>query len=116
MRLILIPAALMLLGARDVPVPEATPAGDPVTCLRLTAIQQTMVRSDQIIDFRVGRKTYRNTLPYPCPGLGFEQRYLHETRTGDVCSHDTITVLSGNAMPGATCGLGKFQPVTLAAD
>ena len=114
MRLILIPAALILLGARDVPVPEATPNGEPVTCLSLTAIRQTMVRSDQIIDFRVGRRTYRNTLPMRCPGLGFERRYLHETRTGDICSHDTITVLTGDAMPGASCGLGKFQPVTLA--
>ena len=114
MRLILIPAALMLLGARDVPVPEATPNGEPVTCLSLTSIRQVQVRSDQVIDFRVGRKTYRNTLPYRCPGLGFERRYRHETRTNDICSHDTITVLTGSAMPGATCGLGTFQPVTLA--
>ena len=116
MRLLLISAASLLLMAPHDHVPEATPTGKPVDCLSLTQIRNTQVRSDQIIDFYVGGgKVYRNTLPYACPSLGFEERYLHKTSTGDVCSHDTITVLqSGGMTEGPSCGLGKFQPVTLA--
>ena len=116
MRLLLISAASLLLMAPRDHVPEATPTGKPVDCLSLTQIRNTQVRSDQIIDFYVGGgKVYRNTLPYACPSLGFEERYLHKTSTGDVCSHDTITVLqSGGMTEGPSCGLGKFQPVTLA--
>ncbi|MCW3846489.1 hypothetical protein OF829_04505 [Sphingomonas sp. LB-2] len=119
MRLLLIPAALILaspvVAGRDPQVPEATPIGTPVDCIPLSHIRNTRVRSDQVIDYYVGRKVYRNTLPMRCPGLGFEQRYLHKTSTGDICSHDIITVLeaSGN-MPGPSCGMGKFQEVTIA--
>jgi len=115
----LIPAAMLLAApvtaSRDRQIPEATPAGKPVDCIQLSQIRNTRVRSDQVIDYYVaGKKVYRNTLPYKCPGLGFEERYLHKTSTGDVCSHDTITVLQSGMTEGASCGLGKFQPVTLA--
>ena len=121
MRLILISAASLFLAAptamnRDRAIPEATPTGKPIDCLSLHQIRNTRIRSDQVIDFYVGGgKVYRNTLPMACPQLGFEERYLHKTSTGDVCSHDTITVLqSGGMIEGPSCGLGKFQPVTLA--
>ncbi|MDF7777501.1 hypothetical protein P1X14_19755 [Sphingomonas sp. AOB5] len=120
MRILLIPA-LMLLGATDAPaqkdkIPEATPDGEPVSCLSLSQIRETHVRSDRVIDFVVSRrKVYRNTLPHDCPGLGFEGRYIHRTSLNQICSLDTITVLRDNLqMSGPTCGLGKFQPVTLA--
>ena len=121
MRLLLISAASLFLAEpatidRDQKVPEATAAGEPVDCLSLSRIRNTRVRSDSVIDFYVGGgKVYRNTLPMACPQLGFEERYLHKTSTGDICSHDTITVLqSGGMIEGPSCGLGKFQPVTLA--
>jgi len=121
MRLMLISAASLMLAApatlsRDSKIPEATPVGKPVDCLSLTQIRNTRVRSDSIIDFYVGGgKVYRNTLPMACPQLGFEERYLHKTSTNDICSRDTITVLqSGGMIEGPSCGLGKFQPVTLA--
>ena len=116
----LIPAALILAApvtaGRDPQIPEATPNGKAVDCLPLTHIRNTRVRSDNVIDFYVGRKVYRNTLPYRCNGLGFEERYLHKSSTGEICSHDTITVLyaGGGMIDGPSCGLGKFQPVTLA--
>ena len=121
MRQILIPAALLLAApltaASDSQVPDATPNGKPVNCLQLSRIQNTRIHSDQVIDFHVsGGKVYRNTLPQRCPGLGFEERYLHKTSTGDICSNDIITVLhaGGGMIEGPSCGLGKFQPVTLA--
>jgi hypothetical protein len=123
MRLLIAASSLLFLAApgnagqnhKD-QVPAATPAGDPVDCLRLTDIRDTKVRDDRTIDFiTTGKKVYRNTLDYPCPQLGFEQRFAHKTSTNDLCSLDTITVLTSPGLSqGATCGLGKFQPVTLA--
>ncbi|WP_448663015.1 hypothetical protein ACG3SL_20665 [Sphingomonas sp. CJ20] len=117
----LAPAALLLAapgiaGQRADKVPAATPAGKAVSCLRLTNIRQSIVRDDKTIDFitRDG-KVYRNTLNGSCPSLGFEKRFLHKTSSSDLCSIDTITVLQDPGLSqGATCGLGEFQPVTLA--
>ncbi len=119
MRLLLIPAILLLAApglAGQRHVPEAVPAGKPVSCLSLTQIRNTEVRSDDVIDFFTsGGKVYRNTLPNKCPGLGFERRYAHKTSLSQICSVDTITVLEEPGLShGATCGLGEFQPVTLA--
>ena len=98
-------------------VPAATPSGKPVSCLRLTDIRDSRVRSDQVIDFTTrGGKVYRNTLRNACPGLGFEQRFAYQTSIGQLCSVDIIRVLqSPNITPGAACGLGEFQPATLSA-
>jgi hypothetical protein len=120
MRLILLAPALLLLGAaapqkRD-RIPEATPAGEAVSCINTNLIRQTHVRSDRIIDFEMaGGKIYRNELPYDCPSLSFERRFLHRDSTNRYCSVDIITVLRDPPIgTGASCGLGKFQPVTLA--
>ena len=123
MRLLIAASSLLFLAAPGTAsqhkdkVPAATPAGKPVDCLRLTDIRDTKVRDDRTIDFvTTGRKVYRNTLDGSCPQLGFEQRFAHKTSSNDLCSLDTITVLiSPGLTRGATCGLGKFQPVTLAA-
>ena len=104
-------------GARDRDqIPEATPTGKPEACIRTISIRDTHVRSDSVIDFDMGGgKLYRNTLPYACSGLGFEQKFLYSTSIGELCSVDTITVLHDTpGGPGPTCGLGTFQPVTLA--
>jgi hypothetical protein len=119
MRLLLIPAVLLLAAApasQKRSVPQATPAGKPVSCLSLSQVRETRVRSDDVIDFIVsGRRVYRNTLPNKCPGLGFEERFAHKTSLSQICSVDTITVLeSPGYREGATCGLGQFQPVSLA--
>ena len=122
MRLILISAA-MLIAAAPAPapqhkeeVPEATPTGEAVSCIPMHSIRTTQVRSDKVIDFVVaGGKVYRNELPIACPGLGFERRFIHKTSLDSYCSLDQITVLNHPPyIPGATCGLGKFQPVQLA--
>ena len=115
-------AALLLLAfaapglARDRGIPEATPTGAPVTCIPIVQIDQSLVRSDQVIDFKMrGRQVYRVTLDQPCPQLGFEQRFSYETSLSQLCSTDIITVFETTPpMRGASCGLAPFQPVTLA--
>ena len=120
MRMILTALAVIAVaapgGARDrSQIPEATPTGKPENCIRTISIRDTHVRSDSVIDFDMGGgKVYRNTLPYACSDLGFEQKFLYKTSTSELCSVDTITVLrDGPGGHGPTCGLGAFQPVTL---
>ena len=115
-------AALALIAlasmaqARDTKIPAATPIGKAEDCLRLQSIRETRVRDDYTIDFyTIGGKVYRNKLAGICPQLGFEERFTYQTSLPQLCSTDIITVLQGpNLMRGASCGLGKFQPVKLA--
>jgi len=97
--------------------PEARETGAAVDCIPIVQIRESRVRNDQVIDFRTGgKKWYRNTLPNSCPSLGFEERFLYKTSLSQLCSVDIITVLhtnGGQLTQGASCGLGKFQPVEL---
>jgi hypothetical protein len=120
MRMILTALAIAAIAgpgaARDRnAVPEATPAGKPVSCINTSQIRQTHVHGDSVIDFEMlGGKVYRNTLPSACPSLGFEERFAYKTSINQLCSVDIITVLySSPVSQGASCGLGMFQPVTL---
>ena len=103
--------------ARQQPVPEATPIGKARDCIQISQIMESRVRSDRIIDFRLtGKKWVRNTLPYSCPSLGFEEKFSYKTSTNQLCSVDMIAVLhstGGGLQDGAHCGLGKFQPIEL---
>jgi hypothetical protein len=90
------------------------PVGKAVDCVQITSIRSTDVRDDRTIDFILnGNKVYRNTLPYSCPSLGFEKRFMYETSLSQLCSVDIITVLyqTSGLQRGASCGLGKFQPM-----
>lgn len=113
-------AALALAGpatARRDAVPEARPTGKAVSCIPLSQIRNSRVRSDRVIDFVMkGRnRVYRNELPYECGSLGFEERFSYSTSLSQLCSSDIITVLRGPpVVQGPSCGLGKFQPVELA--
>ncbi len=100
---------------RGAGTPEARPTGEAVNCISLSQIRESRVRGDRIVDFRVGgNKWYRNTLPHACPSLGFEERFMYQTSLSQLCSVDVITVLYGSPPTrGASCGLGKFQPVEL---
>ena len=101
--------------ARD-QVPAATPAGEPVDCLPITQLRESEVRDDRTIDFFTsGRRVYRVTLPQSCPELGFERAFSYETSLSQLCSTDIITVFrTSPPSRGASCGMGRFQPVTLA--
>ncbi len=120
----LVMTATLLLGGSAVTakrdfnkVPDAVDVGAPVSCIQLQSIRESRVRSDSVIDFRTnGNKWYRNTLPHSCPSLGFEERFLYKTSLSQLCSVDIITVLhsyGGGLDQGASCGLGKFQPVNI---
>ena len=100
---------------RDIRAPAATVAGEPVSCISTNRIRDTRVHDDYTIDFHmVDGTTYRQSLRYRCASLGFEERFGYQTTTGQLCSTDTITVLqSGSGVPGPTCGLEQFVPVTL---
>ncbi len=95
-------------------VPAVRVVGEPVTCVQTSRIRNTLVRSDEIIDFEMlGGPDYRVTLPQGCPGLGFEKRFAYKTSIGQLCSTDIITVLRVGGIHGPSCGLGKFVPVEL---
>ena len=97
--------------------PPARETGEAVDCLSIPQIRESRVRSDSVIDFRTGaNKWSRNTLPNSCPSLGFEEKFLYKTSLSQLCSVDIITVLhstGGQLTQGASCGLGKFQPIEL---
>lgn len=104
-------------GGHAANVPAATLTGAPVSCIPLAQIRESRVRDDWTIDFRIsGTKWYRNTLPYRCSGLGFEQAFSYQTSLSQLCNVDIITVFANGAAggPRGSCGLGQFQPVTLA--
>ncbi|WP_341207589.1 hypothetical protein [uncultured Sphingomonas sp.] len=112
---VLIAAAPALARDRAADAPPATPIGPSRTCLPLSSIEETLVRSDRVIDFRtIGRRLYRVTLPQRCPGLGSERRFGYATSIGQLCAQDLITVLyASGPVRGASCGLAPFQPVAL---
>lgn len=97
------------------PAPAVVAAGQPVNCVRVADILETKVYDDQTIDFVMRNGTrYRNTLASRCPDLGREKRFGYKVTTGNLCSVDTITVLvQGSSLPGPTCGLSQFAPVTI---
>lgn len=120
---ILFPIALVIAAvaapgaARDRnAVPAATPDGKPLNCVPIRNIRESQVRSDRVIDFRIsGNRYYRVTLDRPCPQLGAERRFSYATSLSQLCAQDIITVLYSTPMiPGASCGLAPFQPVTIA--
>ena len=108
------PAAPARSAGKDERWRSARAVGEPVDCLNIARIRNTRVRDDRTIDFyTTGRDVYRNTLPYSCPSLGFERAFTYSTSLSQLCSVDIITVLyqAGGLQRGASCGLGKFQPV-----
>lgn len=97
--------------------PQATVVGEARDCIETNRIDSTRVYDDRTIDFEmVGDTVYRNTLPYACPQLGFEERFAYKTTIGRLCSIDTISVLYGDGQRGATCALGEFVPVEVIED
>ena len=99
--------------------PQSAPASasakpETTDCIDLIRIDRSEVVDDQTILFHMkGGKVWKNTLPYKCPRLGFEKAFSHKTSINRLCSVDIITVLDTTArMPGASCGLGKFEAYT----
>ena len=95
--------------------PAVKVVGEAESCIRRSQIQDTRVRSDQVIDFEMrGGKVYRNVLPRECPRLGFEEAFTFNTSINQFCRQEIIYVLEqigGTPRRGAGCGLGDFVPV-----
>lgn len=87
--------------------------GEPVSCITPSRIRSTNVRDDRTIDFEmINGDIYRNTLPYSCPSLGFEEKFSYKLSTNNLCSVDIIYVLHSygwGLTEGPGCGLGTFQ-------
>ncbi len=103
-------------GSSSKKAPEPVRAvGEPIDCLYTNLIRDTKIIDDRTIEFATsGGKTYRNTLPYSCSGLRYEERFSYRPTNGRLCSIDVIRVLNnygGSLQEGAGCGLGKFQLV-----
>lgn len=100
---------------RNARAPAVKVTGEAQSCIPRSQIRQSVVRSDQIIDFEMrGGNVYRATLPTRCPGLGFERAFAYETSIEQLCGADIIYVLmnvGGVPQRGAGCGLAPFVPV-----
>ncbi len=103
-------------SARD-PKPTDVMPDDPeaVRCVDLLRVDRTDVVDDENIFFYMKDGTvYRNQLPYRCPGLAREDRFMYKPHANRLCDLDLITVLTdfgGGLNQGASCGLGRFHPV-----
>lgn len=112
-------AALAILPTWLLAEPAGGPLGEPAEmperCLQLSRVESTEVLNNrQILFSTIGRHHYLNTLPYPCPGLRRGATLLFRTSIDLVCDVDVVTVLNTmgwGMQPGASCGLGKFEPL-----
>ncbi len=95
---------------------DDTAPGATRSCLNLKEIDRTsVVDNNTILFYARGHDVYRNDLPHSCPELRNEQRFMYRVSLAQLCSNDTITVLEDAGfgfLPGPTCGLGKFSPIT----
>ena len=85
-------------------------------CVSVSRIDTTRVLDDRnVLFFMRGGKIYRNFLPRRCPGLSRRDAFSYRTSSSRLCDVDTITLLQlagSGFIPGPSCGLGKFYPVT----
>ena len=110
------PLALLLLVTPLAAAPALASESElPERCLQLSRLDQTEVLNNHQILFKTkGKHYYLNTLPYPCPGLRRDSTLMFRTSIDLVCDVDVVTVLDHygwGLQPGASCGLGKFEPV-----
>jgi len=95
---------------------DGAASGETRGCISLNEIDRTsVIDNNTILFYARGRQVYRNDLPHSCPQLSNEQRFMYRVSLAQLCSNDTITVLQDAGfgfMPGPTCGLGTFSPIT----
>ncbi|MEZ5559822.1 MAG: DUF6491 family protein [Pseudomonadales bacterium] len=89
---------------------------EPERCIQLSRVKTTEILGNRQILFELQNgRHYLNTLPYPCPGMRRGTTLLYRTSLDQLCSVDVVTVLEtgggGGFWPGASCGLGTFEPV-----
>lgn len=85
-------------------------------CISIRSIDRTDVVDDNNILFYMRNgNVYLNRLPHRCPGLRRERTFMYRTTMPRLCDVDIITVLDQAGfgfMPGASCGLGRFYPIS----
>lgn len=95
---------------------ESDEPDDVRSCIDLMQIDHTRVADDDTILFYMrGGDIYRNELPNRCPTLDFEERFMYRVTLNRLCDLDVVTVLDDfgfGFVPGPTCGLGKFSPIS----
>lgn len=100
--------------------PAVKVLGEAESCINRSAVRNTVVRSDSVIDFEMrGGKVYRNVLPSSCPRLGLERAFTYDTSINQLCRPQiiyTLDTLGGIIQRGAGCGLGEFVPVEYVKD
>lgn len=89
---------------------------DPQRCVRRVDIDHTKIVDDRAILFYMrGSTIFLNKLPHRCSGLKMAGAFGYDTRTGQLCDIDVISVvdhIGGGLRRGVSCGLGKFKPIT----
>jgi hypothetical protein len=89
---------------------------DSEHCVRINDIDRIDIVDADTLVFRMRRgKVYRNELPHRCPGLRSNDTLMYRSSAGRLCSVDVVTVLEDwgfGFAPGASCGLGMFEPIT----
>jgi hypothetical protein len=85
-------------------------------CLSLIRIEDMRILDNQRIVFEMtGEDQYLNVLPRPCPGMDRNSTIMYRTSLNELCDLDVITLLDSigsGYMPGASCGLGMFIPIS----
>ena len=86
-------------------------------CIDTRRISNTQIIDKQNILFHMRDRTiYHNELPRSCPGLRRGKTISYRTSISRLCGNDFITLLDSYGMGmsrGASCGLGKFRPISL---
>lgn len=85
-------------------------------CIDTRRIRRTDIIDNQNILFYMrGGEIYRNHLPNRCPSLRRGTTFSYRSTISRLCDIDIITILynQGSGLSrGASCGLGKFLPIT----
>lgn len=122
LRRLVLASAVLFLAACTSSSEEASrrnvwvPDGPSTACISTQQIRSMRVIDDRTIDFEMtGRRVYRNSLPFRCTGLTFNSAVRHNSRSSQLCSMNSITPRApGGGWAGATCQLGRFQPMVRA--
>jgi hypothetical protein len=89
---------------------------DSEHCIRISEIDKIDIVDSDTLIFRLRRgEVFRNELPHRCPGLRPNDTLMYRSSVGRLCSVDVVTVLEDwgfGYAPGASCGLGMFEPIT----
>ena len=104
-----------LAAAGSFAAENSAPTGSSERCIQIKDIRRTEVVDDSNILFYLRNKqVYNNRLPHRCGGLAQADAFKYETSQSELCNVDIISVLNsstGELLPGASCGLGLFEPV-----